>query len=92
MSSKQTSRLLPPVRLGVEEGSPSDSGASMDGGLMQAMTEEGKPSTTGASTDEGPPHIVLADDSLSPVTTKFGPPALLPLGRGRAGANQRFHP
>ena len=52
-------------RAGVEDGSPSDSGASTD-----PMTEEGTPSATGASTDpmaeEGTPSATGA--STDPMT------------------------
>ena len=56
--AREEPEIVPQAR--VEDGSPSDSGASTD--PVPATTEEGTPSATGASMDGGPPSIEVADE------------------------------
>ena len=56
--AREEPEIVPQAR--VEDGSPSDSGASTD--PVPAMTEEGTPSATGASMDGGPLSIEVADE------------------------------
>ena len=72
---------------GVEDGSPSYSGASTD--PVPVMTEEGTPSATGASMDGGPLSIEVADEQS--VTRSHEPqPAGTPSARkGKSSDKQK---
>ena len=87
---------------GVEDGSPSDSGASTDTMVeegtpsatwasMDPMAEEGTPSATGASTDGGPLCIEVADEQS--VTRNHEPqPAGTPSARKGEGSDKQKAP
>ena len=82
--AREEPEIVPQAR--VEDGSPSDSGASTD--PVPAMTEEGTPSATGASMDEGPLSIEVADEQS--VTRNDEPqPAGTPSARKGEGSDKQ---